>query len=394
MAALTAVLRSWAYEVRVLAPLHRRFRRRLSAAGVPSQQAPEPSGTSIRARWTDARTLAESLRAESPMLMHAHGFRPALGAILAARALPRPTPVVCSPHFLPHLLRDDPRVGLRKQAYRWILRRCDALVVPTETQQAQLSVIDEAAADRAEIVPYGISRAGPADSLDLGQRRQLLGMTSAAAIVGCVADSTAFAQVVSFLDAAAHVCMEYPSLEFVLIGSDVDRARYHDLAHERGLMGATAFVNPGERFNAAISALNVLVIPQPGWPSGMLALQALSHGVGVVALEDGEVHEMLPDAPEVTIAPADGAAALGEGIICQLQATAARMEPGGETVGTPEGSPFLVSRDFYDLGESWATPTHGSRQQDAQRPDPTRAFDATSAARALIAVYHDLLDGA
>ncbi|MGC9318915.1 MAG: glycosyltransferase [Armatimonadota bacterium] len=386
------MLRSWAYEVRVIAPLNRRFRRRLSAAGVPSRQAPEPSGTSLRARWADARDLAESLRAEAPMLLHAHGFRAALGAILAARGLPRPVPVVCSPHFLPHLLRDDPRVGLRKQAYRWVLRRADSVVVPTETQRAQLSAVDKAAPDRAEIVPYGISRARPPDSMDLGRRRQLLGMTSSAAIVGCVADSTSFGRVVTFLDSAAHVCMEYPSLEFVLIGSDVDRGRYHDLAHERGLMGASVFVDPGERFDAAISALNVLVAPQPGWPSGMLALQALSHGVGVVAVEGGEVHEMLPDAAEVTIAPADGPDALGAAIIRQLQATAERMEPSDEPVASPGGSPFLVSTDFYDLSESWATPTSGARRDGGRHPDPTRAFDSTSAARALIAVYHDLLE--
>ncbi len=397
IAALTAVLRSWAYEVQVLAPLSRQFRQRLQASGVQAQELVPSTSTSLVAYWSEARRLAARIRELRPALVHAWGFRAGLAAIMAREALPEAPPVALSPHLVPHLLSDAPGAHLRRRAYRWILRRCDAIIVESETQRAQLSLLDREAAQRAELVPYGLTAASPADSLDLGRKRQLLGMTQAAAIVGCVVDGLPLPLLELFLDAAGELCSRYPSLEFALIGRDVDRPHYHDLAHRRGLLGASAFVDPHDRMIRAISALNVLVTLQPGWPSGMLALQALAQDVGVVALEGGEVAEMLRGATGVTVAAANGATAIGEGIIEQLMAAAERMPMTAESLNAPALSPFLVSREFYDLGQSWAVP---DRRQDAseQEQHSTRqavaAFPAHRAARALVAVYHRLLDEA
>jgi len=398
LAAVASVLRSWGYDMHVLAPLNRPFRRRLAASGVRAREAAAPSGASLAAHWADARSLAAQLRELRPLLIDAHGFRAALASLLARRALAQPPPVVFSPHFLPHLLAEDPRSGLRRQAYRWIIRRCDAVAVQTEIQRAQLARLDRPAAERAQVVPYGISQHAAADSLDLGRRRQLMGMNPSAAVVGCVVDALDIRALTLFLDAAHHLCMEYPSLEFALIGAGVDRTRYHDLAHARGLLGSTVFVDPRDRFVRAMSALNVLVTPQPGWPSGMLALQALSQDVGVVALEDGEVARMLGGSPAVTIAAADGPASVSDGIIQQLRAAAERVPMTPGAADAPGVSPFLVSRDFYDLADSWARPARPPQSGDdeASSSDTPALSDyaPTQAARALAAVYHRLLDEA
>jgi len=393
VASIGAVLSSWAYDVRVLAPTSPQFRQRLAAADVRASEAVAPPGPSVAARWSGARALAAQLQDLRPMLVHAHGFRAGLAALMARRALPQPPPVVLSPNFLPHLLR-GPRGRLRRLACRRVLRLADAVVVQTEVQREQLARLDRIAAARADLVPCGVSPHQPPDTLDLGVRRQLLGMTQAAAIIGCVVDTLDLSAVRLFLDAARALCMEFPSLEFALVGSDVDRPRYHDLAHERGLMGATVFVDPHSRLTRALAALNLLVTPQLGWPSGMLALQALAQDVGVVALRGSEVDEMLSGAPGVTIAAGDDPAALGPAIIEQLGEAADRMPLSPQAVDAPGISEMLVSREFFDLAESWGRP--GTRSESA--PDersPARsaaAFPATRAARALIAVYHRVLD--
>ncbi len=394
--ATSAVLRSWGYEAVVVAPLTRGFRRRLAAAGVVGQEAPEPSGGSLRAQWSEAHALAALIAEARPLLIHAHGFRTAVAGLLARRKLADTTPLVVSPHLLPHLLREDPRLGLRRTAYRYVLSHCDAVVVQTETQRQELASLQAEAAEHAELVPYGLSPQAEPDALNLGRRRELLGMTPSGVLVGCVVDALEVRALQAFLDAAARLCMEYPSLEFALIGRGVDRECYHDLAHRRGLMGATVFVDPRDRFFRAVSTLNVLVTPQQGWPSGMLALQALSANIGVVAIEGGEVDEILGEMRQVTLATADGAAALGAGIMHQLKAATERMPRQHDAVQTSEASPFLVSKQFYDLGESWAVP--GGRRSDAEAqapgPEVAAAFGPTRAARALIGVYQRLLDEA
>ncbi len=394
VAAVAAVLSSWAYDVRVLAPIGAQLRRRLAGANVRASQAIAPSAPSLAARWSAARALAAQLRELRPMLIHAHGFLAGFAALLARRSLPGPTPIVLSPNFLPHLLA-GPGAHLRQMAYRRVLRSVDAIVVQTEVQRRQLFSLDPASADRAEVVPCGISSPPSSDGLDLGVRRRLLGMTQAAAIIGCVVDTLDPPAVRLFLDAARALCMEYPSLEFALIGSGVDRPEYHQLAHRRSLMGATVFVDPYGRIDRALAALNVLVIPQRGWPSGMLALQALSQDVGVIALTGSEVDEMLGGAPCVTVAPGDDAAALADAVITQLRAAADRMPMSAEAVDAPGVSQLLVSREFFDLSQPWGrseAPSEPDEDEQSATHTAAAAFPATRAARALIAVYHRVLD--
>ncbi len=394
VASVASVLRKWGYPIRVLGPLTRSGRRLIASAGVPTRDLPPPSGDSVTERWGDARDQSQSVREARPILVHAHGFGAMLAAIRARRAISRPVPVVASPHFQPHRLEEDPRLGMRRRVYRWLLNHSDAVVVPTDAQRDDLHALDESAGDRADIVPYPRPAGAQPDSLDLGRRRSLLGITQSAVVVGCIIDDLAEADLVTFLDAGASLCMDYPSIEFALIGGDADRELYQNLAHQRGLLGATVFVDPGDRFRRAISALNVLVTPQRGWPSGMLALQALEADVGVVAIEGGEVAEMLIRSPRVTIAPDEGPGALADGIIRRLRAAAAQMEPARDSApDAPLAASFLVSKDFYDIEASWATPDAGAADSpDRQAADVIGEFDPTRSARALIAVYQRLLD--
>lgn len=392
VAALAAVLHSWAYQIVVAGPLTRRYRQRLGAMGIRSVEIPPPTGTSLATLRAHAWATACLLRGWRPMLVHAHGIGAALAGLLARRGQAEAPPIVASPHFLPHLLAEDARAGLRRLISRRTVRRCGALVVGSQAQRADLALLDRASAERAALVPCAITQHIPPDSLDLGRRRQLLGMTQAATVIGCAVDDLAPAGLALFLDAARELCMDYPSLEFALIGEDVDRPRYHDLAHSRGLLGATVFVDPHERFLRAVSALNVLVIPQRGWPAGMLALQALSQDVGVVSIPEGEVAELLTGSPGVTIAADHDHAALGLAILQQLRAAAARMPSFDEAAEAPGVSPFLVSREFFDLGEAWNTPTPTGDVPATPAHRAVAAFEPTQAARALIAVYHRVLD--
>ncbi len=394
--AIATVLQSWGYATRIVAPVTRAFRRQLAGTALPVTDFEGTEEPTPIARWRAARDLAAILRRHKPMLLHTHGFHSTIASLLARRGLSEHVPVVISPRMLPHLLHSAPVLGLRRLAYARALVLSDAIVLPTETQREELLEV-HSAAEEAEIVPYCIPRRTQPPSLDLGRRRKLLGMTASATLIGCVVDDLKRRALERFLDAAANLCMEYPSLEFALIGREVDDSQHHEMVHEHGLLGATVFVDPHDRFHRAISSLNVLVTPQSGWPSGMLALQALAANVGVIALEGGEVDEAVGLSPQVTIVPADGTFSLGEGIIRQLGAASQRMRPvQEETHESATISSFLVSREFFDLDESWGRPEHGGEghREQPSGPDLAASFDPTLSTRALVAVYQRLLDQA
>ncbi len=392
---LTSLLTSWAYQVTVVGPLDKKLRTELGRGGVATAEISLPESTSLREQLAAARGLAGLLRNHPVSLIHAHGFQSALSALLACRSLRPAPPVVCTPHGLPFLEHERPLSPWRRRAYRWLLRRCDAVIAASDTQRREIGAIDPASARDAAVVPYGIDPRRYYDPLSVGRRRQLLGINPAAAVIGCVGEMARGGPLELFFDAAAQLCRRLPNLEFVLIGSGPDQDHFRDLAHRRGILGASVFLGERHDLPQVLGALNVLAVPQTSWPAGMLALQALACGLQVVAVPGGEAEEMLPDAPEVVIVSSSDPTALAQGIEEQLRTESDAMAPAEEDAMavSAELSSFLVSREFYDLDRP--TPVDGppaSAGINVPAAELLQAYSVTQMARETVAVYHELLD--
>jgi len=393
---ITSLLASWAYDVTVVGPLEKEFRVALGRAAIPSVEVAFPGSTSPAGQLSAARGLASVLADRKISLIHAHGLQAAFSALLARRVLTRNPPIVCTPHGLPPLFSQTAWAPWRRQAYRWLLRHCDAVIATSYVQRRQIATIDARTAQQTAVVPYGIDPQGHYDPLTIGRRRQLLGISPAAAVVGCVGETVWGGPMELFVEAAARVSRRLPNVEFAVIGNGPDQDHFRDLAHQRGLLGATVFVPERKDLPQVLGALNVLVVPQAGWPAGMLALQALTRGVGVVAVAGSEVEEMLPDAGRVTIVSSSDADALADGIHQQLEIEPDPMPQAQVADAAPmslEQSSFLVSRQFYDLDKSWvSTPQSEADNDSGARNDLLDAFGVTEMARNTVAVYHRVLD--
>ncbi|MCD6359498.1 MAG: glycosyltransferase family 4 protein [Armatimonadetes bacterium] len=390
--ALTSLLSSWGYSVSVVGEVDDDFARELSHAHVASASVTISPDLSLRPVLTSVRALRRILNERSPVLVHAHGMAAALHCLLTdPRRIARP--MVCSPNLPHHQLMNGRPARLQRHAYGYVLRHSDAIISLSEVQRREIQSLDSRAAERAVVVPYGVDARRLHDPITVGRRRQLLGITPTAAVVGCVADQMAHDDLELFLDAAANICSRLPNLEFVVICADPDDPRYHAMAHERGLLGATVFVRPVAQFNRLLTPLNVLAVLQPGWPGGQLALQALVHGLGVVAVSGGEVEEMLMDNPGVTLARAPNAADLAEAIIQRLELEAERVRSVAGEEAPVEVSQFLVSRQSWDLDRSWQRPRHlADGAGNPVAAETAAAFGIIQMARRTVAVYHQLLD--
>ncbi len=387
---LSSLLGSWGYAVRVIGEVDDDFAKDLGKSKVPAMAASLPAGESLAGSFYAARSLARLLQARSPLLVHAHGLRAGLYATLARRMGLR-SPVVCTPNLLPHLLAPPSDRRWRRRAYRYVLDRSNAVIATSEVQRRELDRI--APGVDARVVPYGIDARRHHDPMEIGRRRQLLGITPTAAVVGCVADTMPDDCLRLFLDAAAELCGELANLEFAIICDGDHRDRYSQMAHERGLLGATVFLQPRGGVTSLLTPLNVLVVPQPGWPAGQLALQALLRGLGVVAIGGGETEEMLSGSAGVTIAPEAETVSLAGAIRLRLEGEAERMRSTAGGSAPVEAVQFLVSREAWDIGRSWERPQSLSDgATDPVAAEAASAFGITNMARATVAVYHGLLD--
>ena len=389
---LVSLLASWGYEVSVVGEVDGDFARDLARVNVSGHAIPIPADAPPHVRYAAARGLGRLLHERTTALVHAHGLRAGLYALLARGARPSP-PVICSPNLLPHLARDGSGAVLRRRAYRYVLQRSDRVISCSEVQRTEIAEVAPAAAERSVVIPYGIDARRYHDPLTVGRRRELMGVTPTAAVVGCIADMVPAASLRLFMDAASELCRGVPNLEFVLIGGDADREAHREMAHERGLLGATVFVRAQRDIARVLTPLNVLVVLHPGWPAGQLALQALVRGLGVVALPGGETEEMLAGSEGVTIAAAPEAAALADAILGQLRREAEHMRPADDRSAPAEISQFLVSTQSWDLDRSWQPPQ--GLADGATSPIAAEAaagFGITRMARATVAVYHELLD--
>ncbi len=389
---LASLLKSWGYAVSVVGEIPKDFAKDLAHANVPSFRVPVPANTSLPSKYAAARNLAQLLSERKPALIHAHGLRAGLHVLMGRRRGFAP-PMVCTPNLLPHLLQNGADRFWRANAYRYVLRRSDAIIAASKVQRHELGRLAPVVEESVAVVPYGIDARRYHDSVTIGRRRELLGINPTAAVVGCMVDLTPPATVKLFLDAAAEICRDQPNLEFALIGG-TDRAdEYYEMAHERGLLGATVFLTQPVQIAKLLTPLNAIVIPQMSWPSGQVALQALIRGLGVVAFAGSETDEMLAESSGVTIVPETQPEALAYSIIERLKLEVKAMRPLRDG-GTPaEVSQFLVSRESWDLDRSWQRPQ--SISEGALSPiaaEAAASFSITQMARETIAVYHDLLD--
>lgn len=387
---LTSLLSSWGYAVTVVGAPDDEFVRDFHRAGVSTAHLPLTHRPALADQLRTARHLARLMARQPVAVIHAHGLDAGLSALLA-RSMRSHPPVVCTPNFVPHLVANGFGT-LRRAAYRYVLRHCDAIISASATQRDQLLAFQPAVAPRIQVVPYGIDARRYHDPLTAGHRRQLLGVTPTAAVIGCVAHQVPPSSLQLFMDAAAELC-RMPNIEFVVIGTDPDHGPHHDMAHQRGLLGATVFAPAQRNPTRLLTALNVLVVLQAGWPGGYLALQALLRGLGVVALPGGEIQEMLHDHPLVTIATAPDPSALREAILARLNTDAQRLRSLEGEPPPAEVVPFLVSRRSWDLDRSWTRPTTPGEGASGELATATAAsFGITQMARQTIAVYHRLLD--
>ncbi|HET9440656.1 MAG TPA: glycosyltransferase, partial [Longimicrobiales bacterium] len=92
----------------------------------------------------------------------------------------------------------------------------------------------------------------------------------------------------------AHINRELPS-RLVLIGDGPERGRVQQVAEEEGVADRVMFLGKQESVAEILSCADLFLLPSASESFGLVALEAMSCGVPVVATRVGGVPEVVPD---------------------------------------------------------------------------------------------------
>ncbi len=348
------------YQPLVAGELTPQMRERLSRQDIPWVYLEIPQGFSLGAYLAAAGQLRRLIQARDIALVHCHNMEATAVAVLACQSwgVGRPLPLVSTLHAPREGLAPAYHSWTRRAGTRWLLSRCDGLIVPSQHDREQATRLAPHLQSRLHVVYPSLERS-PSRSLEAGIKRRQVGLHRDAAIIGLLSRLVQGQGIEDFLAAAAVINEELPNIEFVIIGEGPDRQQLEELAHELGLSGSCIFLGTRRDVRQIIAALNIIVLLSDADRAALRGLQALAGGRRVIAAPTPALREIFGPMPGADVLEVAETGQLAEAMRRQLHITP--QIKNSDLVLEERRSitfrDFLVSTTVYDLEQAWNSGT-------------------------------------
>ncbi len=269
-------------------------------------------------------------------VVHTHSSKAGFIGRLAAATTGTPF-VVHTPHVFPFQMITCPLLThlyttLERLAARW----ADVIICvsPEEKKAAQrLRLVDDS---KLRLIENGVTvPPGDADTLpENGDLRRRLGISQGASIIGTVGRCTKQKGQEFLIRASALVSKARDDAVFVIVGDGKSRASEETLVRRLGLDGKVLFLDPRDALDEFFRSIDIFVMPSlwEGLPYALL--EAMGHGLCVVATRVGGMEQAVTDGVSGRLVPPGDAEALSRAIIRLLDRPDARAELGAEARAT------------------------------------------------------------
>lgn len=326
----------------------------LREAGIPVRLVPVDK---LR-RLDQISTFVRALRAERPMLVHAHlEFSSLLSA--ATRRL-HGAPVVATLHTLetPTLANRD---GMRRLVMHKALDRCADRVLCLSVAAKTLMRQNGLAHAPIDVIPNGIDIEAfrPAQPATRAAVRRELGLSPDAPVILTVAVLRPAKGIDRLVTALAAVRQHHPDVELLVVGDGPQLAALQRQAAEEGVADCVRFTGFRSDIAAIMGAADVFVLPTLDDAQPTVVMEAMACGVPVIASAVGGIPEMMQDDDAGILVPPNDVVALAEA-----------------------------------LGALLADPARRQRMSAAARRTAVLRFSLERQAARLNALYDDLIGGA
>jgi len=382
------------YQPLVAGQLIPQMRERLSRQDIPWVYLEIPQGFSLGAYLPAAGQLRRLIKARGIALIHCHNMEATAVAVLASRWLGHspPVPVIATLHSSPEGGMKNTYKGWgQRTAIRWLLGRCDAVILSSQYDRQQLLKLAPATESRTHVIYPSLERS-PSRSLEAGIKRRQVGLHRDAAIIGLLSRLERGQGIESFLQAAAVINEELPNIEFAIIGNGPDCQQLEELSHELGLSGSCVFLGARRDAREVISALNIIVLLSDADRAALRGLQALAGGRRVIAAPTPSLREVFGPLPGADVLETADSSHLAEAMRRQLHTAPQLAESELHIEGRPSITyrDFLVSTTVYDLEQSWGSVTSGGDEDSAIAQALEQRFGPQRLVKQVEVIYQEM----
>ena len=300
-----------------------------------------------------AAALAAEIGPRGATVVHAHDYKSAFYAWLATRQ--RPAPLVATLHGWTDSSRALRVYGRMELA---LLRRFDALVVVARAQAERLLQAGVPAV-RIHQVDNGIelpaAAADPTDAL-----RRALGLAPEAVAFAAVARLAPEKNLDLLLEAFAVVAREDDRVVLLVIGDGPERAALQAQALRLGLGERARFLGECAGMDRVYPAVDCLVLSSRTEGMPLVVLEAMAHGLPVVATAVGDVPRLLAQSAHGRLVPPADSAALAAALR-EAAAEAGARDAAARAFVLERHAPERMAAAYLDIYDAVLERAHGRK---------------------------------
>lgn len=194
--------------------------------------------------------------------------------------------------------------SIRRVIYRWINRRTDAFVAPSEAVKASVLKQGGARSSDVHLIYNGLEMQRFADRSGRDETRAALGIPSDARLIGMVGNLRPVKGHPTLLRAVARLMNSCPQAHVVLFGDGLEEERLRELAGSLGIGAHVTFAGSGHDIPTALAALDVFALSSNSEGLSNAVIEAMAAGLPVVATSVGGNPECVVDGETGFLTPA------------------------------------------------------------------------------------------
>ena len=286
------------YEPYTIAPPENNLLSSLDALGVTLYQLeisdrPDP-GKDIRTAFR-LRTVFRKAR---PDLLHVHGHKAALVAVLARAFLKDKAPMVVSVHNYPSYYKSNVINRIAGSfALRFIVRKACKVIAVSDAVKRDLIKLDHLEASRIVTIHNGIDAKAIAKNGEAGVDvlKEALGIGDGDIVIGTAGRLIEGKGHLVLIEAADQLLKDNPHAKVVIAGDGPERKRLEDRISTLKLKKSVILPGFMDDLGPFFSLVDVFVLPSFSEAFGIVLLEAMNAGCPVVASEAGGIPEIVRD---------------------------------------------------------------------------------------------------
>lgn len=271
--------------------------------------------------WAVARKLAKIIKNEEIKLVHAHGYKAACIAALAARRAGTPITLVTLHDFI-----INEGAGRMKHLYfdlaeHFMPRMVDKIITVSKALRQRVIEKGKIEGSKVVVVNAGVKpiSSGMTASRRVLNIKDILALNTAAPLIVTVGHLTPQKGVKYLLVASAHILREVPNAQILVVGDGSQKHELEIMAEKLGVHKKVGFTGWRDDARDIMAAADVIVLPSlvEGMPYSML--EAMVSGTPVVSTSTGGIPELLLDRETGFLVPPRQPRALSDAIVYLLQ---------------------------------------------------------------------------